>query len=870
MQRNIQRPVSTAIAKAIIPNKGTTILPPLPNGTSTVVARGSNYFNGTTDYYSVTDAANLDYPNGDWAVCALVKITRLHASLTQHIFNHGNTGGAHNTRLYLANGVLTGIARNGTGATTATGATLVANNVNGWYIVGMRRNGTNLEVFSAPAGGTVTVGTPIAINTPSTITPSGAAFVGCRFDQAANNFFNGHISYLFKLDGTLTDADINNLAAGQDIITDLAKSPSLYAKFDTSAATIADSGTGANVITRVGAPQARGCYPFTGVPVAIDTSTHGVDTVYAKVFQRAAGTTSKTLTFTGTYTGSPSGIEARVIDSAGAQVIAWTRATTPTVGNWTVTLPNVPQGGQYALEVRHTDNVANMQRTQLPWGVGIIIVGAGESLEDQRSVGASGTAGTDFTANSEMISAWQQSSGTYKSLRDASPSSVVVHSLTRLSIALGIPVAHYNGATSGTTLLPTSGNTWSVSGSTVHTAFASALTNAGGDAEVISVRLGSNDSNNATQRTQSEWAAQFPTMVSLLRANFSRTAAQLPVFVAETCTNNVGSSPHDNTYRAVRNAQQNTIPLVTNCYTHGASHSLTHDDDLHPSGSVSGCWRFEKMFAQAVLNYLDSATYPTGLKGAEPTGAVINGNDIDISYTLNNGTTLQGLTGATGLTGFAVYGAATSTSDITNTVLTVNTLTRSGSVATATTSAAHSLSVGQPVFISGASGSFYNGQKIVASTPTSTTFTYTISTTAAASATGTMRAAFATATSTAHGLSTNDKIGVFGATTNEYNMADATVFVPNVNTFIYGVHQQAATPATGTITFRKHIPINTTAIPTATMVRLTPASTPQTGWLVDYVGGQNPVITNMLYTDASVIGDTAGVPARAWQAAITL
>ena len=30
MQRNIQRPVSTAIAKAIIPNKGTTILPPCP------------------------------------------------------------------------------------------------------------------------------------------------------------------------------------------------------------------------------------------------------------------------------------------------------------------------------------------------------------------------------------------------------------------------------------------------------------------------------------------------------------------------------------------------------------------------------------------------------------------------------------------------------------------------------------------------------------------------------------------------------------------------------------------------------------------------------------------------------------------------
>lgn len=869
MQRNIQRPIATSVTRPVLLNSGSTILPPLPNGSSTVVARGSNYFNGTTDYYAVTDAANLDYANADWAVCALVKITRLHASLTQHIFNHGNTGAAQNARLYLANGVLTGIHRNATASITATGATLTADNVNGWFIVGMRRNGTNLEVFSAPVGGTVTVGTPVAINTPAAVTPSGNFFIGCRWDQAANNFLNNHLSYLFKLDGTLSNADINNLAAGQDIITNLAKSPSLYAKFDTSAATITDSGTGANVITRFGTPQARGCYAFTGLPVAINTSTHGVDTVYARVFQRAAGTTSKTLTFTGTYTGSPAGIEARVISSTGAQVVAWTRATTPTAGTWSVTLPNVPQGGQYALEVRHTNNVANIQRTQLPWGVGIIFVSAGESLEDQRSVGASGTAGTDFTANSEMISAWQQSSGTYKSLRDASPASVVVHSLARLSLALGIPVAHYNGATSGTTLLPNSGNTWSVAGAAVHTAFASALANAGGDAEAISVRLGSNDSNNALQRTEAEWAAQFPTMVSLLRVNFTRTAAQLPVFASETARNDAISSANDNNFRAVRNAQQATIPNVTNCFTQGASHSLTHDDDLHPSGSVSGYWRFEKMFAQAVLNYLDNVTYSTGLRGAEPTGAVINGSTIDISYTLNNGSTLQGLTGATGLTGFIVYGAAVSMTAV-ETTLTVSSITKSGTTATATTSAAHGLSVGQPVFISGATGSYYNGQKIVATTPTATTFTYTINTLATASASGTLRAAYATATATAHGLATNDRIGVFGATTNEYNMADAAVFVVDANTFRYGVHQQAATPATGTITFRKHIPITTTAIPTATMVRLTPSVTPVTGWLVDYVGGQNPVITNMLYTNASVIGDTAGVPARAWTAAITL
>lgn len=848
-----------------------TLSAPPPNGTSTIVARSSNYFNGVADYYSYPDAANLDFPNSDWAIGALVKISRIGTPITQHIYAHGNSGSINHVRLYITTaGVLTCTARNAVASTTATGATLVANNTNGWHIVGARRNAGNLEVFSQPVAGSITVGTPVAMDTSAGIVPSTNAFVGCRFDQAANNFLNNHIAYVFKLDGALSNADIGNLAAGQDIITDLAKSPTLYTKFHSIGTTIADSGTGGNTATPSGAPRLRGCYPWSGVPVAINTSTHEVDTVYAKVYQRAAGTTSKTLTFTGTYTGAPTGIEARVVGATGTQLVGWTRATTPTAGNWTVTLPNVPQGGEHVLEVRHTNNTDNIQRTQLPWGVGIIFISAGESLEDQRSVGSGGIETTNYTRNPEMISAYQQSSGTYRDMRTNAPQAVVVHSLTRLSLALGIPVAHYNGATSGTTLLPTSGNTWSVAGSTVHTSFATALSRAGGDAEAISIRLGTNDGDNATQRTEAEWAAQYPTMISLLRANFPRTAAQLPVFQSETSRNDVGWAPNDSNFRSVRNAQQNTIPTIENCRYQGASHSLAFADDLHPAATEAGYWRFEKMFAQALLNYLDSATYTTGMLGAAPTGAVINGSTIDISYTLNNGTTLQGLTGATGLTGFTVYGLAQSITSITRTSITLTGITRSGSVATATSSAAHGLVVGQPVHISGAGQGLYNGQRIVASVPTSTTFTYAVDSTAVTPATGTLRASYATVSATSHGLATNDRIGVFGATTNEYNMADALVYVVDANTFIYGVHNQAATPATGTITFRKQIAITTTAIPSSTLVRLTPASTPQTGWLVDYVGGQDCDITNMLYTNASVIGDTAGVPARAWQAAITL
>jgi hypothetical protein len=838
---------------------------PLPNGTSTVVARGSVYFQTNTDYYTYADAANLDLPNSDFAICALVKLTRLTAALTQHIYTHGNTGSGAFVRLYLSNGQLTGQMYDGTNSRVATGATLTVNMANGWYIVGMRRNAGNLEVFSAPVGGTVTVGTGIAVTPITVVAPPIGAFVGGRHDQDAASFFNNHISYLFKLDGALTNADINNLAAGQDIITNLAKSPSLYTKFNTAAATIADSGTGGNTATRVGTPQARGGYAFTGLPVAIDTSANGVDTVYAKVFQRAVGGTSKTLTFTGTYTGSPAGIEARVINSTGTQVVGWTRATTPTVGNWTVTLPNVPQGGQYALEVRHTNNTANIQRTQLPWGVGMVLMVAGESLGDQQFIAPY----TGFTPNVEIVSVYDKTNSVWRDFKN-NTIGTVVRTAHHLATALGIPVCIGNGATSGSQLFTGAPANWDNPANSTHTKFIAALADVGGDAEAIVWPQGANDANSATALSAGQYSGALVTLAGRLRAYSSRSAANMPFFVNLLSTNQDTGSANNNQYRLVRNEQVTAIGNITNAFDAGSMIDLAHsvEGGFSPHPTNAAYDRLGNRQGQALLNYYASGSYPTSMVGAVPTGAVINGSTIDISYTLNNGTTLQGLTGATGLTGFLVYNGAVSMT-ATSTDVTISTLTQVAGLATATTSAAHGLTTGQTVKISGASSGFYNGQKTV-TVLTSTTFTYVVNASAAASATGTMVLSYATVTATAHGLSTNDVVGVFGATTNEYNIASATVFVVNANTFTYGVDSNAAATATGTITFRKQISITTTAIPTATMVRLTPASTPQTGWLVDYAPGQFVDVTNMLYTNASVVGDAAGVPARAWTATITV
>src|SRR5262249_27915433 len=68
----------------------------------------------------------------------------------------------------------------------------------------------------------------------------------------------------------------------------------------------------------------------------------------------------------------------------------------------------------------------------------------------------------------------------------------------------------------------------------------------------------------------------------------------------------------------------------------------------------------------------------------------------------------------------------TSTSTTSTATITISNVSCSGGVATATTSAAHLLAVGNPVTITGNSVAGYNGTFTVASVPTSTTFTYSL------------------------------------------------------------------------------------------------------------------------------------------------
>lgn len=227
------------------------VLPPA-NGTPTVAARGSVYFNGADSGYSYADAASFDFPDGDWFVAVLVRLKK--GKGTRYIASIGTQGGTHNVQLYLATNVLTCQVRAAGSVTTLaqTGTTTIND---GWHVVVVQRNGTNIEILSAPLSGSATLLNSAAMVSPGVITPSGTHTVGVRSSSNTNTWWWNFISWVAKGSGTLSLAEIASLAAGQDIKDDLARTLSVYTRFDAADATLTDQSGNGNTATRGPVPR---------------------------------------------------------------------------------------------------------------------------------------------------------------------------------------------------------------------------------------------------------------------------------------------------------------------------------------------------------------------------------------------------------------------------------------------------------------------------------------------------------------------------------------------------------------------------------------------------------------------------------------
>jgi hypothetical protein len=157
-----------------------------------------------------------------------------------------------------------------------------------------------------------------------------------------------------------------------------------------------------------------------------------------------------------------------------------------------------------------------------------------------------------------------------------------------------------------------------------------------------------------------------------------RTSSTLPVIIAKVGTNTAGGSAVDAGWRNARNGQAQALPNIANALEL-EMYDLAHADALHPSAAAYV--RLGKRQAQAYLNYYLPGTYTNPMTGASVASVSATASTIDIVFTLNFGSTLQGLTGSTGLTGFRVLRSGTPQTITSAVVQSANTIRLGGSFA---------------------------------------------------------------------------------------------------------------------------------------------------------------------------------------------
>jgi hypothetical protein len=625
---------------------------PLPNGVSTIESSISGWFD-QTGRYTFNPDSNYNLPNSNWFFAFWVKIDFAPDSgaNAQYIMSNGLTGTG-KFDVYIDSRRLW-VNFNTQGAQRLLNAgNVVADGQ--WRLIVIQRDGSNYVSKTCIANSsTVTTMFTLAHTDTTVTTLLSPIQIGCRSNLSPKSYYYNHIGWFAKGDGLLTDSQIVSICAGISINT--LTGFTLKALTKITGNTTEFDGINGIVATKTGNVYPRGSQAYTGQPITLTTNNSNFS--IGRVYQREKGTTSKTITFSGTYTGSPTGIEVRIIQN-NSEIITWTRASTPTVGTWTISL-NVPQGFNYILEARHIDNPSNVCRSMWHWGVGIVGIWAGQSnsqlwfAQTDTSISVSGS---EFVKMGIMANAAQpmvdvrlfRYAGLYRVGK-------------RLPEELGVPVMMVNGATGGSGLI----YGWDNPTSSFYQTFLTMLNNAGGDCEFIPWLQGEADAAQIVT-TRALYGNSLVTCFNNMRASIGRLPSELPIFCAILGRKNTPET--NDKWGMVRAGLMDGIDNCPNTKHMGGYFDLTKIDDLHLNNIGYG--NMGNRLVQALCYNYNDASFTNGMYAPEPVSANITGNDINVLFTLNDNTQIRGLLGSMALTGFVVKNDTGVVQSITSTTIT--------------------------------------------------------------------------------------------------------------------------------------------------------------------------------------------------------
>lgn len=363
------------------------------------------------------------------------------------------------------------------------------------------------------------------------------------------------------------------------------------------------------------------------VPTPSEPSIAVADFQDGRIFQRRGRSTD--IVVSGTYTGMPEAIEARVVrDSTFGEIVPWTVIDPfPRNGIFLGVLPDVPQGGWYNIHVRHGKNHAVSNNGSHRWGIGILVACLGQSNMKEWFY-----KGTALRAH-PLVRKYTRKG--WAELGSMGNGAIAFGS--RIIERLGVPIGLLDYSKNGSGLRKEAdwgtGYWEDTSPDSIYDRFIGGVSEIGGAVEFVIWIQGEADAARGTV-TEDEYAESLESFITnQVRADVHNGSHReyLP-FLIVTMVKRPGGK--DKPHQAIRNAQKHVAENVADCYLAATTLDLKNQGRQHltPDAFIP----MGRRVAQAVLFILGEEKYYRGPEVVEVKR--IDARTIDVRIEHRGGT----------------------------------------------------------------------------------------------------------------------------------------------------------------------------------------------------------------------------------------
>jgi len=322
-----------------------------------------------------------------------------------------------------------------------------------------------------------------------------------------------------------------------------------------------------------------------------------------RIFQRTGK--SRDIVVSGTYTGTPVAVEARVVKYGNSEeIVPWSVVDAcPKNGIFLGKLPSVPQGGWYNIQVRNSKNHDISSRGTRRWAVGILVGCIGQSNMKEWF-----HTGTNFTSHS-LIRKHTDKGWSELGMKG----NAAIAFGNRLIDRLGTPVGLLDYSVNGSGLRKEAdwgmGYWENTRPDSIYSRFLSGVLAVGGKLEYVIWMQGEADAARGSV-TETEYRASLENFITnQVRADIDNGSMRnnLPFLIVMMIKRPGGK---DGTHQAIRNAQKHVAKNVPDCYLAATTLDLENHGRQHlaPDAYTTLGLRV----AQTVLYILGKESYYRG------------------------------------------------------------------------------------------------------------------------------------------------------------------------------------------------------------------------------------------------------------------